>query len=109
MKIDIKDVFYLSLEDEVLTVLTISGDVVRKEIKLKDFFKALFPTLDYREHKEEVIAELGEIQREMDKKLRQIYGEYFILRETTALDIREDLKVELSQVLRDSLNKPKTK
>ncbi len=105
MNIDIKEVFYLGLEGEDLTVLTISGD--NYKTKLKDFFKALFPTLDYREHKEEVITELGEIQREADKKLRQIYGEYFILRETTALDIREDLKVELSQVLRDSLNKAK--
>jgi len=103
MRLEIKDVFYLGLEGDTLTVLTIKGDNFKTEVE--DFFKALFPTLEYMDYKEDIIQELVEIQREADKKLRQIYGEYFLLRETTAIDIREDLKIELSQVLRDSLNK----
>jgi hypothetical protein len=102
MNIDIKDIFYLGLQDDDLTILTISGD--NYKTKLKDFLKTTLPTLDYDKHKAEVMDMLGDIQREADKKLKKIYGEYFILRETSSIDIRESLKAELSQVLRDSLN-----
>lgn len=101
MNIDLNKVFYLGVEGEYLQLIYISGEIYK--VKIEDFFKALFPTLNYCEHKESIIEELVELQREADRKLRQIYGEYFIIRETSAIDIREDLKVELSQVLRDSL------